>query len=282
MMKLILKFLAKSVGLKGLSYEKTKNLLIEMIRTDFKLRYQESVLGYLWSVLRPLFMFGILYTVFTKFLRFGDAVPNYALSLLLGIVLWNFFTEATSSSLKSVVGKGSLMKKIDIPRVLIPVPSIASALINLSINLVVIAIFLIVAGTTALTPASIIAFPFLIFELTLAASALGYFLATIYVKYRDIGYVWDVIKQALWYGIPLIYPLTLIPSELARKIIIINPIAQIIQDARAYVTYEGTPQVNDVYNSWLIHLIPILAVIIAFVFAIKFYIKRAPKFAEYI
>ena len=109
----------------------------EMVRTDFKLRYQASVLGYIWSVMKPLFMFAILYIIFAKVLKLGTE-PNYALSLLLAVVLWSFFAEATSGALKSIVGKGSLIRKINIPRYLIPIASVASAFVNLLLSLVVV------------------------------------------------------------------------------------------------------------------------------------------------
>ena len=145
--------------------KQNKALLSEMIRTDFKLRYQGSVLGYLWSLLKPLILFAILYIVFTRFLRIGRGIPNWPISLFLGIVLWNFFTEATTSSLKSIVGKGSIIRKISIPRYLIPVSSVASAFINMLLNLIVVFVFVLFAKDTALSWKALIVFPLLLAEL---------------------------------------------------------------------------------------------------------------------
>src|SRR5579871_1678611 len=121
--------------------KKNRALLGELVRTDFKLRYQGSALGYAWSLLRPLLLFLILYVVFVKFLKLGNGVPHYPVYLLLGIVIWNFFNEMTVQSLGSIVGRGDLIRKIKIPRWIIVFSSSISALINLLLNLVVVGIF---------------------------------------------------------------------------------------------------------------------------------------------
>src|SRR3990167_7290802 len=148
--------------IKRIISKRNRVLLGEMIRTDFKLRYQGSVLGYLWSLLKPLMLFVILFTVFTKFLHIGKGVPNYPISLLLGIVLWSFFTEATSGALKSIVGNGSLIRKINIPRYMIPIASISSAFINTLLNLIVVFIFILFANNTPISWMTILVFPLLI------------------------------------------------------------------------------------------------------------------------
>ena len=121
-------------------------LLRELVITEFKLRYQGSVLGYLWSLLKPLFLFVILYFVFVYFLKIGEGIPNWPVSMLLGIVLWNFFTEITSNGLNSIVSRGDVIRKINFPKYVIVLASSISALINLALNLIVIAIFMVVSG----------------------------------------------------------------------------------------------------------------------------------------
>jgi ABC-2 type transport system permease protein len=121
-------------------------LLRELVVTDFKLRYQGSVLGYLWSLLKPLMLFAILYVVFVHFLRFGVGLDHFAVSLLLGIVLWSFFTEATSQGMQAIVGRGDLIRKINFPKYIIVISATISALINLLFNLVVVLVFMIIDG----------------------------------------------------------------------------------------------------------------------------------------
>lgn len=260
--------------------KKNRILLLEMIRTDFKLRYQNSVLGYLWSLLKPLILFAILYIVFTKFLRIGRDVPNYAVSLLLGIVLWSFFVEATSSALKSIVGQGGLIRKINIPRYLIPVSVIASALINMFLNLIIVFIFVLFAKGTPLSWATIIFFPLLLIELLVVSVATGFFLSALFVKYRDMEHIWEIFRQALFYTLPIIYPLTLIHSVQIQKLIILNPLAQIIQDARALITYGGTVTINGLYASQFIILVPLGLIAVALAVSSVYFRKRSKYFAE--
>lgn len=266
--------------IKRLFSKKNRVLLGEMIRTDFKLRYQGSVLGYLWSLLKPLMLFAILYTVFTQFLHIGRGVPNYPISLLLGIVLWSFFIEATSSALKSIVGRGSLIRKMNIPRYLIPVSVISSAFVNLLLNLIVVFIFVLFAQNTPLSWATLLVLPILLIELIIVSVATGFFLSAVYVKYRDIEHIWDVVRQALFYVIPIIYPLTLVSSVAIQKLILLNPLAQIIQDARSVVTHGGTTQLTDLYTSPIIYLVPIGLIIVALLVSSTYFRKHSKYFAE--
>lgn len=270
----------KQQSINNFPAKKQLSLLTEMVRTDFKLRYQNSLLGYFWSLLKPLFLFAILYTVFDKFLRLGAGVPNYALSLLLGIVLWTFFTDSVTGSMKSIVGKGNLIRKIYMPRYLIPMASVASAFINMLLSLIVVFLFLMFAPINALSLQSIVVFPLLLIELTILSLGVGFILATIFVKFRDLEYIWDVVRQALFYAVPIIYPLTRIPYENVQKILLMNPIAQIIQEARSVLTYDGTTTTSNVYSSVLIGLIPIVISVLFLLLGFRFFIKRAHTFAE--
>lgn len=256
------------------------SLLKELIRTDFKLRYQGSVLGYVWSLLKPLMLFGILFIVFTKFLNLGKGIPNYPQSLLLGIVLWTFFVEATSGCLKSIVGRGSLIRKINIPRYLIPFSTVASASINLGLNLIVVFVFILLSGESAISWATIVFFPVLLIELIVLTTGVGLFLSAAYVKFRDIDNIWDITRQALFYAIPIIYPLSRIPSEEIRKLIILNPIAQIIQDSRIVITSSETLGIRDIYGSIVYALIPLSLVVLSFLIGVFFFRSQSKQFAE--
>jgi len=266
--------------LKRLFSRNNQSLLAEMIGTDFKLRYQGSVLGYLWSLLKPLMLFAILYIVFTQFLRIGRGVPNYAISLLLGIVLWNFFAESTSMALKSIVARGSLIRKISIPRWTIPVAAISSAFINMLLNLVVVFVFIFFAKNNALSWSTLFWFPLLLVELIIISVATGFFLSALFVKYRDAEHIWDITKQALFYVTPIIYPLSLVPSEQMQKLLILNPLAQIIQDARAITTYSETPQISHLYMNVFAPIIPLLLIIVALIVSAMYFRKQSKHFAE--
>jgi ABC-2 type transport system permease protein len=210
-------------------HSRNRAILREMVKTDFKVRYQGSVLGYVWSLLKPLLFFSILYVVFTYIIPLGKGVEHYSVYLLTGVVLWSFFTEATTIGAGSVVNRGDLIRKISIPRYLIVVSSSLSALINLGFSLIVIFIFALFSGITP-TIEWIMLVP-LVLELFVLALSLSFLLSALYVKYRDITYIWEIVLQAGFYATPILYPLTNVPIQY-QKWFFINPMAQIIQDAR--------------------------------------------------
>lgn len=257
--------------------KQNKALLSELVRTDFKLRYQGSVLGYAWSLLKPLLMFAILYVVFVKFLRIGGDIPHYPIYLLLGIVLWNFFTEMTGQSLGSIVGRGDLIRKIKIPRWIIVVSASVSALINLGLNLIVIAIFL-VFNQVDLTW-SLLLFPLTLLEIYAFALGVSFFLAAAFVKLRDLSNIWDVIIQAGFYLTPIIYPLAMLPNELFQKILLLNPMAQAIQDARYNVVTTDTVTAWSLLHGWKA-FIPIAVVLGAIVLGAWYFKRESKTFAE--
>src|SRR5579872_5120786 len=165
--------------MKNIFSKRNRILLAELVRTDFKIRYQNSVLGYLWTLLRPLFIFAILYVVFVKILKTGGTIPHFGVYLLLGIVLWNYFVEVTTGSVGIIVGKGDILRKVSFPRYIIVLAGSFSALINLVFNFIVIGIFIILAKTQ-ISP-SIVFLPLLIFELFVFSLSLGFLLSALYV-----------------------------------------------------------------------------------------------------
>lgn len=260
--------------------KKNRALLSELVRTDFKLRYQGSVLGYAWSLLRPLLLFLILYVVFVRFLRVGEGVPHAPIYLLLGIVLWTFFADMTTQSLGSIVGRGDLIRKIKIPRWSIVFSSSILAVINLTLNLLVVAIFMVFNKVDIMTTFALL--PLILFEIYLFALGISLFLSAAFVKFRDINYIWEVIMQAAFYLTPILYPLTLITNHTLQKLILLNPMAQAIQDARyAIVSHDPVVlTVNRAFNGGWYSVIPFLLVIII-VIGGAFYFKRESKyFAE--
>src|ERR1700757_4311490 len=169
--------------------KENRALVSELVRTDFKLRYQGSALGYAWSLLRPLLLFIILYIVFVKFLKLGTGIPHFPVYLLLGIVIWNFFNEMTVQSLGSIVGRGDLIRKIRIPRWIIVFSSSISALINLFLNLIVIAVFMAINHVGLMW--SMLWLPLIFAEVYIFALGLSLFMSAAFVKFRDIGYIWE-------------------------------------------------------------------------------------------
>lgn len=258
--------------------KQNKALLSELVRTDFKLRYQGSILGYAWSLLRPLFLFAILYLVFTRFIPLGKDIPHYPVYLLLGIVMWQFFADMTNQSLGSIVARGDLIRKISIPRWMIVLTSSFSAVINLGLNLIIVAVLMMI-NQVPLT-ANIFLLPVFIIEIYLIGLGLSLFLSAVFVKYRDTSFIWEVIMQAGFYLTPIIYPLTVVQNIAMRKLLLLNPIAQAIQDSRhAVITSESITISSEWSENWL-YIIPVGIVMIIFVIGVLYFRKKSPTFAE--
>ena len=259
-------------------------LLRELVKTDFKLRYQGSMLGMAWSVLKPLMLFAVMYVVFVRFLRFGAGIPHFAVSLLLAQTLWAFFQEATSQGMQAIVGRGDLLRKLKFPKYIVVVSSTVSALINLVISLFVVLIFMIVNGVE-FRP-TILLFPLVVVELYIFALGIAFLLSTMFVKFRDIGHIWDVIMQAWFYATPIIYPLTQLINvgwlSVAKLVLMLNPIAQIIQDARYLVVTTQTETIWGLAGQrcWLFKLVPLLIVAVVLLIGMIIFRRRSPYFAE--
>lgn len=259
--------------------KKNRVLLNELVRTAFKLRYQGSVVGYLWSILKPMFLFAIMYVVFVRFLKFGAGVPHFAIGMLLGTVLWTFFQETTTQGMFAIVDRGDLLRKIAFPKQIIMLSTTLNALINLGINLVIVLIFAIFNGVN-FSWTLILMIP-LVFELFLFSYGVALILTTVFVKFRDIGPVWEIFSQALFYGTPIIYPISLV-IQMSPKIanfLMINPLAQIISDARNVMTWAGTPTIWSMTNIWF-GMIPIIISVVIYLIGNWMFNKNAPRFAE--
>ena len=263
-------------------YKGNRVLLEELTKTDFKLRYQGSVLGYLWALLRPLMMFAILYVVFAKLLKFGGDIPHYPVYLLTGTVIWSFFTECTGQGIQAVVARGELLRKIAFPKYIVVVSATLTAVINLLINLVVVVIFALLDGVTPSWTWLLV--PIVLFELYLLSLGISFLLGAINVKYRDITSIWDVCIQALFYAVPIIYPLSMVASTsvTAAKIILLNPIAQVVQDVRYFLITDQTVTSWNYLGdeNWFLKLLPILITVIILIWGSWFFRKKSHRFAE--
>lgn len=257
-------------------------LLRELVVTEFKLRYQGSVLGYVWSLLKPLMLFAIMYVVFVHFLRFGAGIPHFAVSLLLGLVMWTFFTECTNQGMQAIVSRGDLIRKINFPKYIIVISGTISALINLGLNLVVVFTFMLFDGVAFTW--GILFFPFTILLIYAFSLGLAFFLAAAYVKYRDISHLWEIFLQGLFYASPIIYPLQMVievGGQMAAQLLMLSPVAVLFQQARAQVVgHENMVTADQVFSNPLYLAIPYI-IIAGVVVLAAFYFKNNQKyFAE--
>jgi ABC-2 type transport system permease protein len=253
-----------------------RNLVRELAITDFKLKYQGLALGYLWSLAKPLMLFAVLYFVFTRLIRIGDAIPNYAIYLLLGVVLWSYFLESTLVAMVSVVDRGDLIRKVYFPRIVIPIATSISSLITLGLNLVVVFVFIAITGI-GFQP-TLPLFLLLLIELYVLSLGSSLLLAALYVRFRDLRPIWEVSLQLLFYATPIIYPLTIVPKRIAG-IMALSPIAQIVEDSRKVLITAQAPSTTDLVHGPLA-LLPYLIPPVVLVAGYLYFESAAAKFAE--
>ncbi len=211
-------------------------ILKEIAISDFKVRYQNSLLGYVWTLIKPLLLFAVLYVVFSVFMRFP--VENYQLYLLLGVIIWNFFAEATSIALRSFETKQSLITKVYFPRIIVVIASTLTSLLTFLLNMIVFFVFLIISDISF----SANFFFMVVYTLELYFIILGtsLILSTLYVKFRDISHIWDVLLQIGFWITPIIYPVTMVP-EAYHRLIYLNPLARLIEYSRAIFILNHVP-----------------------------------------
>jgi ABC-2 type transport system permease protein len=252
-------------------------IVVVIASSEFKLKYAGSALGYIWSVLKPLGLFGMLYVVFGRFLSLGNGIPHYPLYLLLGIVLWTFFFDATTLGMQSVVERSTLISKLAFPRVIIPLSVTVSSAITLCVNLVAIAV-LIGINRIVPEPRWLLMLPLLL-ELYLVALGITLVLSTLYVRFRDVGQVWELVLLILFYASPILYPAARLPHWF-REITFLNPFVQIMQDARAIVVpSSATLTAAHVYGAGG-ELVPLAVVALLFVGGYLLFRRQEPWFAE--
>jgi ABC-2 type transport system permease protein len=211
-------------------------LVLQFALKDFKIRYTHSVLGYAWSVLNPLLFFVIYYTVFSFFMRLD--VPNYPAFLLLGVVLWNFFAEGTANGAGALLARAELLTKAVLPREVVVYSALLSAGLTFVINLGVFLVLLRVTGTELGLTA--ICFPLLLVDLVLLTLGMALFLAPLYVRFRDVGYLWSIALQLGFWLTPIIYLDLMMPPRW-RWLVWVNPMGRIIGDSRRALIYGWWP-----------------------------------------
>jgi ABC-2 type transport system permease protein len=245
--------------------------------TEFKLRYFGSVLGYLWTVLRPLMLFGVLYVVFTHVVRFGDGVDHYAVVLLAAIVVFNFFSEATSGGLGSFVARENLLRKVYFPRAAVPISVTLTAAANLVLGVLVVLGFALIDGVTP--TATWLLFLGSVLAVVALATAVSLLLAVLYVRYRDVQPIWEVLLQLLFWGSPIIYPIESVPDSV-RELMMLSPLAVAIQQGRHWLVESSTDSAGEAIGGSVRLLAP-LAIFVAIVLLSWWAYRRAePRMAE--
>jgi ABC-2 type transport system permease protein len=265
----------------GSDRHRFQRLTLALALTDFKLRFFGSVLGYLWQLMRPLMLFGVLYAVFSVFLAFGSNVKYYPVSLLLGIVLFSFFAEATSASVRSLVLRENLMRKVEFPRLAVPMATVLTALFNLSLNLLPVLVFLLASGGQPRW--SWLEVPFLIALLTAFATGAGMLLSALFVRYRDVEPIWEVVLQVMFYASPILYTIQTVmdkSSATVAHLLMCNPFAAIMQQTRHAFIDPSHMSAADAIGGTARLLIPLLIIVGVVALGARVFSREAPRMAE--
>jgi ABC-2 type transport system permease protein len=248
--------------------------------TDWKLRFFGSVLGYVWSLLRPLLLFGILYVVFSQFVGVNAGVASYPLLLISGIVLFFTFGEMTGGAVTSMVDRESLVRKVGFPRMAVPLSVVIAATFSLGLNLVIVAIF--VAASGASPRWSWLLLPVPIALLLILGTGLAMLLSALYVPFRDVRPIWEVFQQALFYATPILYPVEKVAERSATlaKVVMANPLAVIVQEFRHLLLGPSVPSAAKAIGGteWL--LVPAAILIGVTLLGFAVFNRMAPHAAE--
>ena len=248
--------------------------------TDFKVRFYDSALGYLWTLVRPLLFFGVLFVVFSLIVKVGEGVEHYPSMLISGIVLFFFFAESTTSAVTSVVDNEPLVRKIHFPRLVIPLSAVLTNALFLGLNLVAVLVFFVIDGVELRSSWwQLLPLLALLFVFTVGVSAI---LAVLFVPARDIKPIWEVISQALFYFTPVLYPISLVAeeSEFLAHLAMCNPLAMIVQQSRHALIDPAEPSAAEAIGGDVRLLIPLGLVFATFAFGLWLFNRMAPRIAE--
>jgi ABC-2 type transport system permease protein len=272
------------------SWSRFWHLTYNIARSEFKLKFFGSALGYLWQVMRPLLLFGVLYVFFVVVFHVnrtkGAAGHFYGSQLLGSIVLWTFFAEATSGAVRSVVDRENLVRKIQFPRLAIPASVVLLAGFNLVLNLIVVMIFALIEGVQPML--SWLELPLILGMLVLLGSGVAMLLSALFVRFRDISPIWEVFSQILFYSAPVILPAETVRRELGHghldhilyHVYTLNPLVTIFQQFRHAMINGATFSAGQVMGSWLALLEPVALVCAIFVLGFWVFNRQAPHIAE--
>jgi ABC-2 type transport system permease protein len=254
------------------------NLARTLAATDWKVRFYGSALGYVWSLLRPLLLFGIVYFVFSYVVKAGRGVPDYGVILLLAMILFFFFSEVTAGGATAMVDRESLLRKVGFPRAVVPLAVALVAAMNLALNLVVLAIFVVASGVSPRW--TWLALPVTFALMLVLATGVALLLSALYVRYRDVRPIWEVVLQAMFYATPILYPIQAVigHSQTLATVALCNPIAALIQESRHLLV--GGVSLGEAMGSDALVLVPLALLVAVTWLGVVVFDRMAPRAAE--
>jgi len=251
------------------------SLTVTLALTDWKLKFYGSVLGILWTLVRPFAFFGVIYFVFTEIAGLDAGVPHYGVYILFSLVLFTFFAEVTANSVQSLVQRESLLRKMEFNPIVIPLSIAVTALLNLGMTFIAVMIFVLANGVYP--DWGWLELPFLVLGVGLFAVGLGMLLSALYVRYRDMQPIWEVVQQMLFYGSAVLYAASTVEPKY-QKYILCNPLAALFTQTRKAVVDPSAPSITFLMG-WRA-LIPLSIMLGTFVLGLWFFQRESPRVAE--
>jgi ABC-type polysaccharide/polyol phosphate transport system ATPase subunit/ABC-type polysaccharide/polyol phosphate export permease len=248
--------------------------------TDFRLKYLDTHFSYAWAIGRPLALFGVMYLVFSNLGRFDNGVPHYAAYLFMSIVLWTFFAQATDGSVWALVRRTDLLRKLPFPQLAAPLSHVTTSLIDLLANLVVVIAFAIMLGVEPTS--SWLQLPVLLVVLTVFATGFAFLLSALFVRHRDVNQIWSVALQILFFASPLFYAATSIPAPYDRIMILLNPIAVVLTQARHALIDPTAPTAAEIAGGYPFLLCPMGIVVATLAIGFWVFVRESPHAAEHV
>jgi ABC-2 type transport system permease protein len=244
---------------------------------QFRLRYLDSALSFLWAIARPAFFFAVMWIVFTQVAHVNHGVPHYGPYLFAAIVLWSFFAESTATATTSLLVNGHLLRKIPLPPLAIPMATALSSVFDLAMSLGAVLVLVLAAGIDPRL--TWLELPLLVGALAFLVSGVGMLLSVWYVRFRDVDQLWIVGRQALFYLTPIFYVLASVPSR-AQDLVMMNPLTVIFTQMRYVLIDPNAPNAATAAGGY-VHLLPALAITIGlFVAGLVAFARANPWLAE--
>jgi ABC-2 type transport system permease protein len=261
----------------GGGWRRSLDLLILIATTEFKRTYVSTVLGYAWSIARPLMLFGVLLAVFTQIFRVGSQVPNYPVLLLFNIVLFSFFSEATVASVNSIVTQEGIVRKTQFPRVVIPLAVVLTTLFNLTLNLVVVFVFVLAWGIDPTWTWLLL--PVILGLFVAITTAVAMIVSSLYPRFRDVAIIWSVLSTLLFYASPVLYPIEIVP-ETFKDFLLVNPFTPLLEAARAWIIDPSAAGPVEAAGGYSGLVAPVAIYVGVCILAVWIFNQEAPRIAE--
>ncbi len=261
----------------GGGWRRSLELLILIASTEFKRTYFGTVLGYAWSIARPLMLFGVLLAVFTQVFRIGSQVPNYPVLLLFNIVLFSFFSEATVSAVTSIVSQEGIVRRTQFPRAVIPLSTVLTTLFNLSLNLLVVFVFILAWGIDPKW--TWLLFPIFLLLLIALTTAVAMIVSSLYPRFRDMAIIWSVLSTLLFYATPVLYPIEVVPEPF-RSFLLVNPLTPLFELGRKWVIDPSAPGPVEAAGGVEGLIAPVAIFVLVCLLSVWLFNREAPRIAE--